>query len=440
MTTYLISRHSGAVEWIGKRGYADAVRLEHLDDATRVHTGDVVIGTLPIGKAAAICARGAEFINLSLDLPEGERGRELTAVEMDRYGARLEPMEIRTASTFRLRNLCRQAFQIAGRLWEGARYVIRQPGQAYERLEARCTRWLGFIWVCCALASGGALGNRFEAFLSAFATATASNPPSASLRETLIGALTFVWPTDLLPRVLGLLLVVGLFMSSTVLAYRLRNALFALTVRHRHGQAASQRPMVLMCLSDPRNLHVGVDQAQIDAWIDGAGSMTLEVACEEGFTNGKGGRLNWQQNLRVVRHHLGREGDLLKRIVLIPTRQSEPFAEQFFIMLRGLIRNSFGARGAKIAVGIDMSVSPAVDEYDYEGYRRTFRNEITAAGHRQNAELAAHEISIDATAGRKLASIAAAEITFNGPIEFTYVDELGVIHAFDARVAAAPES
>lgn len=93
MTTYFITRHPGAVEWAARRGLAVDRQLAHLDPAD-IRPGDVVIGTLPVNLAAAVCARGARFFNLSLDLPAEARGRELSAYELERYGARIEEYEI----------------------------------------------------------------------------------------------------------------------------------------------------------------------------------------------------------------------------------------------------------------------------------------------------------------------------------------------------------
>jgi len=39
--------------------------------------------------AAEICDRGARYLHLTLDLPAAARGRDLSADEMERYGARL---------------------------------------------------------------------------------------------------------------------------------------------------------------------------------------------------------------------------------------------------------------------------------------------------------------------------------------------------------------
>lgn len=89
MTTLFITRHPGAIEWAARRGLHIDRQIAHIDPAT-IQPGDVVIGILPVNLAAEVCARGGQFFNLSLDLPPDARGRELTADELERYGARLE--------------------------------------------------------------------------------------------------------------------------------------------------------------------------------------------------------------------------------------------------------------------------------------------------------------------------------------------------------------
>lgn len=68
--------------------------MAHLDPAL-LAPGDLVIGTLPLHLAAAACARGARCLCLVVDLPAGARGRELSAAELDAYGARLEEFVVR---------------------------------------------------------------------------------------------------------------------------------------------------------------------------------------------------------------------------------------------------------------------------------------------------------------------------------------------------------
>jgi len=92
-TTWLVSRHPGAVDWAASQGLAVDRRVAHLD-LSRVHAGDTVIGTLPVHLAARVCAIGARYKHLSLDLPADWRGRELSAAELQAANARLQPFRV----------------------------------------------------------------------------------------------------------------------------------------------------------------------------------------------------------------------------------------------------------------------------------------------------------------------------------------------------------
>lgn len=74
MTTYLITRHPGARQWVQEEG--------------------IVVGSLPVNLAAAVCARGGRYFHLSLELPLDWRGRELSPDDMRRFGARLEEFRV----------------------------------------------------------------------------------------------------------------------------------------------------------------------------------------------------------------------------------------------------------------------------------------------------------------------------------------------------------
>ena len=96
MAIWFITRHAGAVEWAHRHGLSIDRHIVHLDPAD-VRPGDLVIGTLPVNLAAEVCARGARYLNLSLDLPPEARGRELSADDLERYGARLEEFTVEKA-------------------------------------------------------------------------------------------------------------------------------------------------------------------------------------------------------------------------------------------------------------------------------------------------------------------------------------------------------
>jgi CRISPR-associated protein Csx16 len=95
--TYFVTRHAGARDWAARRGHQNAILLEHLDapELDGLRPGDQVLGTLPVHLAADVCARGARYFHLSVDIPHEARGRNLTADEMERFGARLEEFVIR---------------------------------------------------------------------------------------------------------------------------------------------------------------------------------------------------------------------------------------------------------------------------------------------------------------------------------------------------------
>lgn len=88
MTTYFVSRHPGARDWAEEEGIQVDLVLAHLDPLD-VAGGDTVIGSLPVNLAADVCARGARYLHLSLELPASLRGRELSADEMRALGARV---------------------------------------------------------------------------------------------------------------------------------------------------------------------------------------------------------------------------------------------------------------------------------------------------------------------------------------------------------------
>jgi len=89
MTTYLVTRHVGAVEWLAAQGFANVNHIPHFDPA-QIQPGDQVVGTLPVHLAATVCGHGGRYYHLTLDIPAEARGRELTANDMRQFGARLE--------------------------------------------------------------------------------------------------------------------------------------------------------------------------------------------------------------------------------------------------------------------------------------------------------------------------------------------------------------
>lgn len=94
MTVWFVSRHPGALEWMRQNRIPFDCHVPHLE-MDSVCPGDEVIGSLPVNLAAEVCARGAAYRHLSLQLPAHDRGRELSARELGQYGAALIRYDIK---------------------------------------------------------------------------------------------------------------------------------------------------------------------------------------------------------------------------------------------------------------------------------------------------------------------------------------------------------
>ena len=92
---WLVGRHPGALDWAASSGLAWDRTLRHWE-IPLVAAGDQVYGTLPCHLAAKVCAAGAEYWHLCVSIPEAFRGRELTAPELELFGARFVRYEIQT--------------------------------------------------------------------------------------------------------------------------------------------------------------------------------------------------------------------------------------------------------------------------------------------------------------------------------------------------------
>jgi CRISPR-associated protein Csx16 len=93
MTTWFVSRHPGACEWVQRQGVAIDAFVPHLE-IEKLQPGDLVIGTLPVNLIAAVQDRGCGYLNLSMELPRELRGRELTADQLNACGARLQAYRV----------------------------------------------------------------------------------------------------------------------------------------------------------------------------------------------------------------------------------------------------------------------------------------------------------------------------------------------------------
>lgn len=97
MTVWFVSRHPGAIDWARQQGLQIDRWVTHLDTGAP-EPGDTIIGSLPAGTAAELCARGIRYLHLQLDLPEEWRGRELTKEQLVKACARLIELDVQVVA------------------------------------------------------------------------------------------------------------------------------------------------------------------------------------------------------------------------------------------------------------------------------------------------------------------------------------------------------
>lgn len=92
--TLFVNRNAGAQDWAQKNGFAAAKIVESFVP-DMVEAGDTIVGTLPLPLAAAVHAKGASFIALTMKpVPAELRGTPLSAEQMDELGAAVQPMTV----------------------------------------------------------------------------------------------------------------------------------------------------------------------------------------------------------------------------------------------------------------------------------------------------------------------------------------------------------
>lgn len=94
MTTWFISRHQGAIDWV-KQQDITIDRFEIHLDIEQIQKGDTVIGTLPIHLAAKVCDMGAKFYALVVNSSFEQRGSELSFNELMKQGCYLQRYNVR---------------------------------------------------------------------------------------------------------------------------------------------------------------------------------------------------------------------------------------------------------------------------------------------------------------------------------------------------------
>ena len=132
MDVLIVTRHTGAVEWLRRQGVNGDVLAHVTADDVR---GRVVIGALPLHLAAEAARVGA--IDMP-NLPPDQRGQDLTAEEMDAAGASISWYQIRRVGAPDLM----PGFKRTGLIIESTRPLTREElVEMLEKEESGILTW-----------------------------------------------------------------------------------------------------------------------------------------------------------------------------------------------------------------------------------------------------------------------------------------------------------
>lgn len=88
MTTWVVTRHTGAIEWLNNAG-VKADRVESDLEIDQPQAGDIVIGILPIQHVAVLNQRGVSYFHICIETQAQDRGTEFNAQQMQERSATL---------------------------------------------------------------------------------------------------------------------------------------------------------------------------------------------------------------------------------------------------------------------------------------------------------------------------------------------------------------
>jgi len=345
------------------------------------------------------------------------------------------------------------AWSVVALFWGVALFILAGLPRAFGRWLSACevaTPW----WMTFALLGVAAIAVKMATFHLDWllAAATAAAPVRLSLTTALQWVFGFAWfgftgPIEAQAHLQGSLVSGAILLVATVLLYRQRYSIFAMDIVTRRDKEAVPRRVVIMGLSlDPRHeTDTAAARQAVESFKAKTSMLDLDAAAGADL-----GRFPWQQNLRVLRHHLGRElpgpGRLVaawrwlvrrpapescRIVVVLPSPQSAPYAADFAEVAQACAASS-GASGVEFGTW-----ERPVDYNDLDALRREILAVVRKVQLDPRIVARLDEISIDTTPGMKLVSIAGAAVTFASPLEFTYVETAppNSVVAFDVRAA-----
>ena len=396
MTTYVVTRHRETRERAKKlEAYKNANFFEHLSDQqiANLKTGDVVIGNLPAPVAARVCKMGAVYKHFVFEPVLSERGSSHQTKDIDAAVASPIQFHIREMPGIEISNESSPSID--------ANWAPESQKPVLQILQFAPGFFLILLLSICFAAV-------FET-LKSLATESTGELGAA-------GALFFLLATIFIT-----------FALAHIVWIRRHKILKLVMTRRRRVRP---KKVLIQGLSTVRS------DSAIDEFSNVLRDRKIEIVAASVPTIGNSSltdeersatKIQWQQNVRSIYKHL----DQLEHVIIICSSGDNGSGMQFEKFKACVEPALFEATGRKINV---VRLKNSEVEYeDHEDIKHSFRESLQYA--RDKWQISEDDITIDVTAGFKIFSIAASAITINRNMEFTYVNNDGIVASYDASIA-----
>lgn len=351
---------------------------------------DRVLGTLPVSEAARVCARGGRYLHLSIDIPAEARGRELSADDMQAFGAQLEEYFIWRVKVMafirRIFGYLRDLFLVTlGTLFLGVGVgmfadLISPVFGVGDGPVPSVLRILSFLLLALVLGICGLVLIRWGSFGNLLQSAAKKLDPDEPIHTVIIG----LSPLD-----------------------------------KKAGSLEAVKKMVaIYSLAE-----LAQDVAGFGEWAKGKDPAPVTPP--------------WQQAWRRIQAHR----DTLREIIVVPSRETAREYNDFEETLRTLLNREPALSNVSIrcalpnsAYGLDPEARRRQGMYpDYTDYDQTHLALRRAIAQSQSKH---RNICIDYTSGMASFSVAAAAITVNTQVRIGYVETRMEVYESEKEDAA----
>lgn len=247
------------------------------------------------------------------------------------------------------------------------------------------------------------------------------------------------WTHETHVRLAGVLGGLVLFVVSSLGFYHFRRTLLTSHARLLSDVTPEGRTVLILGLSQRNRSKDPKENDKIEAAFQAMATLPIEVTAAErrkGDLRVDEGRPNWQQAFRVVWDHVNAAArrQSFRAVLIVTSPESDPQMGEFVALLNDRLTDAVqrGVIAASAIPTIERVVSGGVKFDRYDDVVATLDRAVVGAKKRYQARH--DQICVDVTAGTKTFSIAAAVVTLNRKLIFSYVDNDGKPLYFDAGI------